>query len=34
MLMGKFARRAVAFAGVLASSPLPPYERGVLDEED
>jgi CBS domain-containing protein len=25
---------AASFAGVLASRPLPPYERGVLDEED
>jgi CBS domain-containing protein len=25
---------ANSFAGVLVSKPLPPYERGVLDEED
>ena len=25
---------AASFAGVLASKPLPPYERGVLEEED
>ena len=25
---------AASFTGVLASKPLPPYERGGLDEED